>query len=129
MDTKKGSDELTPKQRKAIAALIDNPSTDGAAKAAGVTRQTLWLWMQNEAFRREYHAAQRQLVDGAIAELQNATAQAVRTLVRNLDCGNFFAENGAATTILSHSLKALELRDLIARVDELEKLAKGIKRA
>jgi hypothetical protein len=113
MDTKK-VEELTPKQRKAIAALIEHPSMDGAAKASGVTRQTLWLWMQQEAF-------------GAIAELQNATAQAVRTLVRNLDCGNSFAENGAATTILSHSLKALELRDLIARVDELEK--RGIKRA
>jgi hypothetical protein len=129
MTTKRDSEELTPKMRKAIAALIANPSMDAAAKACGLVRTTLWMWMQNEAFRREYHAAQRQLVDGAIAELQNATAQAVRTLVRNLDCGNSFAENGAATTILSHSLKALELRDLIARVDELEKQAKGIKRA
>jgi DNA-binding MurR/RpiR family transcriptional regulator len=124
-------DPLTAKQRKAIAALIEHPSIDEAAESCGISRPTIWRWLQNADFRREYQQAQRQVVEAAISELQAATSKAVRRLVRNLESENDFAANQAAISILSQSLKALELRDLIARVEELEGRLKpqGVKRA
>jgi predicted DNA-binding transcriptional regulator AlpA len=130
-EMKPNETNLTAKMQKALAALLDNPKVEDAARVCGVTRITLWRYMQDEHFQTEYRAAQRLVVDSAISELQAATSEAVQTLKRNLKCGSFSAENMAAQAILSHSMKALEVRELIERVDRLEKVyaARGVKTA
>jgi len=94
-----------------------------AARKCAISQKTLWTWLQDADFLREYQAAQRAVVDGAIARLQAATERAVETLIRNIDSKNDFASNAAAQAILSHSLKAIEQRDVIDRLARLEALA------
>jgi phage antirepressor YoqD-like protein len=121
MTEKVGSTKLTRKAEQAIAALLEHPTIAEAAKACGVSERSLWRWLQREDFRLRFRAAQREVVESAVRELQAANVKAVKTLVRNLDCGQPFAENAAAQAILTHTYKAIELLDLQGRVEMLEK--------
>jgi len=122
---------VTPKQQKAIAALITESTTAAAAKAAGVTEMTLWRWMQEEEFKGALQAAQRSIVDSAVGKLQAANEKAVDTLIKNLDSENDFASNAAALAILNLTQKAIEQAELIERVKRLEALVaeRKLKRA
>jgi Ran GTPase-activating protein (RanGAP) involved in mRNA processing and transport len=87
-----------------------------------VSERSLWRWLQRDDFQKRYREAQRAVVDSAITRLQAATVRAVETLERNLNCGNSFAENAAAQAILSHSFKAIEVRELQEQIDEIKTL-------
>ena len=115
-----GQGKLTRKAEQAIAALLEHPTIADAAKAYGVSERSMWRWLQREDFQKRYREAQRSVVEGAIGELQAATAEAVKTLRKNLTCGNAFAENTAATTILAQSFKAIEFEEMTQRVEALE---------
>ncbi len=113
---------LTPKQEKALAALISEGTIKDAARVSGTSETTLWRWMQEAEFQRRHRSAQREVVNAAIGALQGATVEAVETLRRNLTCGNFFAENTAAQAILTQSFKVIELEEIAERVRRLEGL-------
>ncbi|MDQ3175561.1 MAG: transposase family protein [Acidobacteriota bacterium] len=121
-ESKGHGEKLTRKAEQAIAALLEHPSIDDAAKACGVSKHSLWRWLQRDDFQKRYKQAQRAVVDAAITKLQAATVRAVETLERNLSCGNFFAENAAAQAILTHSFKAIEVRELQEQIDEIKTL-------
>jgi DNA-binding MurR/RpiR family transcriptional regulator len=119
-DSKGHGEKLTRKAEQAIAALLEHPTIAEAARACGVSERSLLRWLQRPDFQKRYREAQRAIVDGAIGELQAATVEAVKTLRRNLNCGNAFAENSAAQAVLTHSLKALEMQELQQRLEALE---------
>ncbi len=121
-ESKGHGEKLTRKAEQAIAALLEHPTIAEAAKACGVSERSLWRWLQRDDFRIRYRLAQRAVVDSAITKLQAATVRAVETLERNLNCGNFFAENAAAQAILTHSFKAIELRELQEQIDGIKTL-------
>jgi len=121
-ESKGHGEKLTRKAEQAIAALLEHPTMAEAAKASGVSERSLWRWLQRDDFQKRYREAQRAVVDSAITRLQAATVKAVETLERNLSCGNFFAENAAAQAILTHSFKAIEVRELQEQIDEIKTL-------
>ena len=121
-ESKGHGEKLTRKAEQAIAALLEHPTIAEAAKASGVSERSLWRWLQRDDFQKRYKDAQRAVVDSAITKLQAATVRAVETLERNLSCGNFFAENAAAQAILTHSFKAIEVRELQEQIDEIKML-------
>jgi hypothetical protein len=122
-DSSRGHGEkLSRKGEQALAALLQHATIKDAAQACDISEKSLWRWLQREDFQKRYREAQRAVVDGAIGELQAATVEAVKTLRRNLTCGNAFAENTAATTILSQSLKAVEMQELQSRTERLEQM-------
>lgn len=56
--------KLTPKQRKAIAELINhNGHKTNAAKDAGVTRETIHRWLKDPLFAQAYEDAQSHWID------------------------------------------------------------------
>jgi hypothetical protein len=116
------------KREQAIAALLSEPTVEAAAKKAKVADRTLRGWLKDPAFTRDYRAARRQIVEGAVSRIQQATVVAVLTLHRNLNCGNPGTEVRAAQVILEHSTKAVELWDLEQRVEELEHQAEQEKK-
>ena len=59
-------------------------------------------------------------MEGAIGRLQQAATEAVAALQRNLTCGTPSVEVRAATAILDQAIKAVELFDLVERVEQLE---------
>jgi hypothetical protein len=58
-----------------------------------------------------------------VAQLQQATGEAVAALRRNLTCGTPAAEIAAAKAIIDQSVKGVELIDLAERVEALEQAA------
>ena len=115
-----GQTKLTRKAAQAIAALLEHPTIADAAKACGVSERSLWRLLQRDDFQQRYREAQRAVVDGAIAELQGATKEAVKTLRKNLNAENPFASNAAAIAILTQSMKAIEVQELQQRITRLE---------
>lgn len=118
-------EKWTRKQDQAIAALLVHPTIPAAAKAVGVGETTLWRWLQREDFQDAYRAAKREAVAQAIAQLQRASGEAVKALsdVMNGPITPAGARVSAAKTILEMAVKGIELEDLAARVEELEKVA------
>ena len=109
------------KRTQLITALISTPTVVEAARVAEISVTTAWRIMREPAFQQEFRALRRELVERALSELQSATSEAVTTLRRNLNCGVPSAENRAAQIILEQSFKGVELIDLAARVEDLQK--------
>ena len=120
------NEPLTPKQEKAIAALLSEPTLKGAAQQVKVSEITIIRWLREDAFRDAYQEARREATKQAIARLQQASSEAVDTLrdVMNTKYLQAGARVSAAKTVLELSLKAIETEDLQARVEQLELLLK-----
>ena len=112
-----------PKQTnkgKALTALLSNSSIRDAAKACRLSEETLYRFLRDPAFLKEYRDAGRQAVENAIRKLQIATNAAVETLERNLHCENPAVESRTAQIILENAIKGVELLDILERVEALE---------
>ena len=108
------------RQERAIIALLATPTIGSAAKAAEISEVTLWRWMKESEFKANLRDARRAVVEGAIGRLENAATDAVDALHRNLTCGTPSVEVGAATVILDQAIRAVELFDVVERVERLE---------
>jgi hypothetical protein len=113
---------LTAKQERAIIALISSPSVEEAAKAAGISKSTIFKWFQDEGFQSTYRAARGDLVRHAIAQAQAACSEAVAVLREIMNNVDTLASTrvSAAKTLLETSIKAVELEDIVARIEKLE---------
>jgi len=116
-----GRTKLHRKQEALIAALLTEPSHASAAARAGVSEATLHRWLRLPDFQAAYRLARRGVVETAIGRLQQATGKAVDALERNLTCGQAGSEIRAALGILAQALKAVELIDLVGRIEELKR--------
>ncbi len=116
--------KLTPKQETALLALLDNNTIEAAYKAAGISKATMWRFMQDANFQARYRAARRQVVETAIAQLQQDCGIAVRVLREVAEDREAPASSrvAAARTIIEQSVSAIELMDLQERLERLEAL-------
>src|SRR5262249_27241768 len=108
-------------------ALLTEPTHAAAATKAGVSEATLHRWLRLPEFQAAYRQARRSIVETAIGRLQQATGKAVEALERNLACQHPGSEIRAALGILDHAVKAVELLDVIERVEELEHLMEELR--
>jgi hypothetical protein len=113
-------EKLSRRREQALAALLSEPTLAGAAAKAGVGERTLLRWLQRQDFKRAFREARRQIVEGSIATLQATTGEGVETLRRNLTNESASVQVRAAIAILDHAVKAVELVDLMERVEALE---------
>jgi molybdenum-dependent DNA-binding transcriptional regulator ModE len=118
------AEKLTPKQEAALLALLDNGTIEAAYKAAGISKATMWRFMQDANFQARYRQARRQLVETAIGQLQKHATTAARVLVNIAVDKDAPASSrvAAAKTILEQSVSAIELMDLQERLERLEEL-------
>jgi len=117
-----GGSKLRRKQEALIAALLTEPTQAAAAAKASVGEATMQRWLHLPEFQAAYRQARRSLVESAIGRLQQGAQKAVETLERNLTCGQPATEVRAAMGFLDHAVQAVELMDLVTRVEELERL-------
>jgi uncharacterized protein (UPF0147 family) len=113
---------LTPKQDKAIVALLSKPSITEAAKDLGMSPATIFRWLQDKEFHAAYMKARRDSVKNAVAKLQSSAGEAVEVLTEIMkdQTKPSFVRLSAAKSVLELSFKAIELEDLAQRVEELE---------
>lgn len=111
---------LTPKQDKAIAALMSSPTIAEAAAVIGVNERQIYRWLADVTFSEAYRAARREAVAQSTARLQQASSAAVDTLVALLASSRPSIQLGAARSILEFAIGAVELEDIAARLAALE---------
>ena len=114
------------KADQVIVALLQHSSLEKAAAALGVSHVTLWRWMQKEEFQQAYRKARRDTFSQSVARLQHASSAAVSALLRVMCDQNTPASSRvrAADCVLEKGLRAMELEDLDARIQRLEKADK-----
>ncbi|MET0753089.1 MAG: hypothetical protein ABWZ66_06935 [Pyrinomonadaceae bacterium] len=107
-------------KEKALTALLSSASIAEAAQKCGLTDRTLYRYLDDAEFKKEYRAARRALVENSISQIQSATGEAVETLKKNLHCENPAVEVRAAQIILDNASKGVEVWDILERLEVLE---------
>ena len=118
---------MTPRQQKALAALLTSPSKAAAAKAAGIAPRTLRDYLADPAFRAAYRDAFGNMVEDATRQAQQAISPALSTLREIVEDREEDAQAriSAARAILSHGIKLTETTDILNRLQELETAMEG----
>src|SRR3954470_20557566 len=70
------------KKEEAVAALLSSRSIEEAAKAVGISPNTLLRWLKLPDFRSAYLKARREVVHQAVARQQQATGVAGLTILK-----------------------------------------------
>ena len=113
-------EKLTRKQEQAITALLSEATVAAAAEKAGVSEMTLRRWQRLGEFRSAYLEARRQVVEKAIAQLQQSAWAASTTLLKLLGSSSDSVRLRAAMAILDQANKGVELLDFEERLAALE---------
>src|SRR5262245_8082432 len=73
---------LTPRQQKAILALLTEANLREAARAVPVPERTLYAWTRKPAFAAAYRDARSLAVSQAVGRLQHYSSAAASVLLR-----------------------------------------------
>lgn len=113
---------LSAKQTKALEALLSEASQEEAARKAGISRTTLFRWLQEEHFKRAYEDALQLSFASALKSLQVVATEAMTTLREVLrdPLTPPAARVSAVRCALEFALKAREQNELEARLTQLE---------
>jgi transposase-like protein len=122
--------KFTRKKEEAVAALLTQRTAEDAARAIGIAPATLLRWMKEPEFDAAYREAKRAAYGQSIARLQQASSAAVTTLLKLMVDQNVPASTRArcADSVLGHTVKAIELEDIEARLAELERATEDSQR-
>ena len=117
--------ELTPKQRRAVEALLTTGDVASAARDAGVARETVHRWLKQPAFLQAVRGAEAAALDDLSRLLVRLGRTAAATLAKAMNdtAAPWATRVRAADAVLSRLLQLRELATLEARVAELERLA------
>ncbi len=116
---------LSAKQRRAVTALLTEPDMTAAAKAVGVSRDTLYRWMADASFQ----AALRDAEASAIAAVSRALVRLAERAAATLDGAMTDPAAASSTKVRAADIvlaRLLQLREgavLEERVRELERSA------
>ena len=121
---------LPSKQRKAVAALLTEPNATAAAKAAGVSRDTLYRWLADASFQAALRDAEAGAIAAVSRSLVRLAEQAATTLDRAMTdpAAASSTKVRAADVILARMLQLREGAVLEERVRELERHAADVRR-
>ena len=116
---------------QAIAALLSHRNVEEAARAIGISANTLLRWTKDPEFDAAYREARRTAFWQSLARLQDASGAAVTTLLKIMldTTAPAGTRLRAAEVVLERGGQALEMEDIEARVAELERAANSAKRS
>ena len=113
------------KKEQAIAALLSRRNAEEAARAVGISANTLLRWIKDPEFDAAYQEARRTAFSQSIALLQDGSGAAVKTVLKIMLDSNVSAGTRlrAAEVVLGQGAKAFEMEGIEARVAQLERAA------
>ena len=119
--------KLGRKQEDAIAALLSQRNIEDAARVCGVGARTLIRWLKLPEFGKEYRKARYEVVQQAVARMQQATGAAGTVALKLMTDPNVPAavRLRAAEFVFAHAIKGIELEDIETRLAELERAAES----
>ena len=116
---------LSPKQQRAISALLTSKTVSGAARAAGVGERTIYTWLHTVEFRAALSVAEGDVIDNAVRRLltlQAAALDALEQVLGDPDVSQAVRLR-AAQMVLELTIKLREQRDVEQRLSALEQAA------
>ncbi len=115
---------ITPKQKRAITALLNAPDKIAAAKVAGVGYRTLNRWLTDDLFLAELKIAEGELIACAVRSLIGDLEKNIETMksIRDEKDTPDSVRLRAAQAIDSSLLKWRESLDIERRLEALEKV-------
>lgn len=121
--TSSASPGLTPKQRRAVDALVGTGEVAAAARESGISRETLHRWLKQPQFVEAVREAESKAIDDLSRMLVRLGRTAISTLAKAMnDSATPMATRvRAADAALGRLLQLRELATLEARVAELER--------
>jgi hypothetical protein len=123
VDNTKGT-KLDSRMERVISALLTEPTILLASQKADVGEHTIYRWLNNPDFDKAYKKAKSQIVRHAITQIQQATGEAVqvlREIMNNIETPAS-SRVSSAKTIIEQAIKAVELEELVKRVEDLEQI-------
>jgi hypothetical protein len=122
-----GKSELNTNQRKALVALLAEPTVKAAAESCGLAERTLFCYLSDETFKAELRARQDAILSSVTSALVGLSGSAVQTLRDLLESktATDSVKCRAALGWLRHTRDAVELADLSDRVAALEQKIGG----
>ncbi len=117
------STNFARKREKALGALLTEPTLQAAAKVSGVSEVTLWRWLKEADFAEAYRNLKLEVVGQAITRLQQISCAAVETLNSIMQNEAILASVrvNAAKSIIEMAIKAVEMDEIVRRIEEMEK--------
>ncbi len=113
---------LTPKQRRAIDALLRSKTNVEAAQTAGISERQLYTWLKNPIFRAELMAAETAAREGAQRWITIKTTAALEVISSVMvdDGASHAVRLSAAKAWLDYFFKSRDDEDLDRRITALE---------
>ena len=115
------------KMEQAIAALLSHRNVEDAARAVGISVNTLRRWMQVPEFQAACREARHRILSQAIGQLQNAAGAAAKTVLKIMVDPTVPAgiRLRAAEVVLAQAVKAGEMDETEDRLAQLELTARN----
>ena len=115
--------DLKPSERRAIAALLSEPTIKRAADAAGVSESTIRRYLAKPPFRDAYETASRGALGAAMQQLHEGMGVAVQTLIEIAADPNAKPADRirASNSIVDLGLRGREFHSFPERLAHLEK--------
>lgn len=114
------ADNLTPKQVKALTALLSGRTVEATAKEVGVNPATVHRWLGEPAFKAARDAGQRELAELGLSLLLSLVRNAVAVQAAHLqEHTRVQIRQRASEFVIEHALKWIELEDMKAQIDAL----------
>jgi AcrR family transcriptional regulator len=114
----------TGKKRKfenVIACLLSSDTISQAASAAGISESTIYNYLRNAEFQKQYREVKQQIVSQAASSISTMTRPAIDEMFHLLL--NSKSDNTrlkAAELIINYSLQLVTLDEIENRIEQLE---------
>ena len=106
-----------------LSALLANNTVRAASQACGVSESQIYARLRNEAFKKKYDQARKDLLEQNTATLQGHLGVAIETLAEIVQDEKASQQTrlNAAEAIIRNSLTLTQQTDIRARLDALER--------
>ena len=115
---------MSAKDEQIMLALLTNGSVTEASREIGISTHTIYKRLADVEFKAEHEARRAQILNDAVNTLQSTLTKAVQAIRDIIEDANNAPQVrlNAAALILQNCLKYTEQINIIARLEELEKL-------
>lgn len=114
--------KLTPKQEKALACLLTEPTIEGAARSVGVSKTTMYQWLKDATFKTALDEARALLFTDNLGVLKASIREGIEALRLALNDPDATIANKitAGKTLIELALRAHEQLEIENRLTALE---------
>lgn len=113
---------MTAKKQRVLSALLANPNQRAAAKAAGVSERTVYEFLHDADFSKEYQRACDAVFEQAARTAEQAMNLALDVLLEicQNDKAPYMARVSAAVNLVKIGRELKETCDILKRLESLE---------